>query len=266
MSTPAAHSPAGDEAAPAPACPHCGKPVSTPKLRPLTETVGDTLEDLFEWDGKVTRTLRALLAHPGRLTTAYVEGRRTEYSRPFKMYLLFSAIYVFIFSIFVPETMFEEASRGLMLGAGNSQLGRQLDVDRIAESMASAFNSLIPILMFLSVPATALVQWILYRRTHHFYEEHLVFTIHVVCFSFLFYTATLWVLVNHPLIGLPGSLLFTYAYIYLALRNHFRQGRGVTFLKLMVLFLWGLVLGMIIQFVALIGSIFVALVPYMMNM
>ena len=51
-------------------CYACGQPVKG-LVRHFSSLVGDVLDSVFEWDGRLPRTLWPLLAKPGYLTTEY---------------------------------------------------------------------------------------------------------------------------------------------------------------------------------------------------
>ena len=78
-----------------PFCSACGQRVVPP--HPTTkELVGDAYDELVGWDGKFARTLRLLLAHPGALTRAVIEGQRNSYVRSVRLYLLCSILYFLV--------------------------------------------------------------------------------------------------------------------------------------------------------------------------
>ena len=54
------------------------------------------VEDLFEFDLRIFRTLPTFFFKPGRLTKEYVQGRRVRYVRPLRLYLVSSFL---LFSI-----------------------------------------------------------------------------------------------------------------------------------------------------------------------
>ena len=57
------------------------------------------VEDLTHFDGKLWKTLKLLLFKPGSLTKLYMDGKRTIYLHPIRMYLFVSAVFFFfIFS------------------------------------------------------------------------------------------------------------------------------------------------------------------------
>jgi len=73
-------------------CATCGqaRPHPDPTLR---EFLHETTHELTDWDGKVPRTLKALVLQPGRLTVDYFAGRRARWLPPLRVYLICSVIF-----------------------------------------------------------------------------------------------------------------------------------------------------------------------------
>jgi hypothetical protein len=61
---------------------------------PLWQVSNELLEDLFDLDLRILRTLPTFFFRPGRLTAEYVHGRRRRYIRPLRLYL-FSSFLLF---------------------------------------------------------------------------------------------------------------------------------------------------------------------------
>lgn len=76
-------------------CHECGQRQQR-KLISVTELIGDLVRDFTEWDSRFWRTLWPLLAKPGKLTVAYLEGQRMRYSPPLRMYLITSLLFFLI--------------------------------------------------------------------------------------------------------------------------------------------------------------------------
>ncbi len=102
-----------------------------------------------------------------------------------------------------------------------------------AERVARGFFGYIPTVMFILLPIFALVLKLLYVRTGRFYAEHFIFLLHVHTFVFLIFTAMLLLGQVGLLAGwiVLGLLLWVAAYVFLAMRRVYGQGRMVTFLK-----------------------------------
>ena len=75
-------------------CPRCGQEQgpAVPTVEQVWAEVGDSL---FGYDSRLVRTIRGLL-RPGFLTLEYLRGRRADYITPFRLYLLISAVYIFL--------------------------------------------------------------------------------------------------------------------------------------------------------------------------
>ena len=79
-------------------CPDCGQrdqPLRQPAHRFVTESVSE----YFGVDGRLWRSLGLLLFRPGALTVAYLDGRRTRYLRPLRLYLTATVLFFFLVSL-----------------------------------------------------------------------------------------------------------------------------------------------------------------------
>ncbi len=112
-----------------------------------------------------------------------------------------------------------------------------------AKTITEAFLHKLPQLLFISLPLFALLLQMLYlRRKEFYYVSHGIFSIHLYIFLFIALLAGLCVnklqLATHWAFlsivkGIIG--LAVYIYIYKALRYFYRQGRGKTILKFVLL-------------------------------
>ncbi len=75
-------------------CPECGQSRDD-HSRSVLGFVHEFVEHHLLLDSKMLRTGYALVLKPGRLTRAYVEGRRARYVSPFKLYLFMSLVFFF---------------------------------------------------------------------------------------------------------------------------------------------------------------------------
>jgi len=73
-------------------CHHCGQPTRS-IIRFFPALVWDLLDDLFDLDSRLARTLKPLLFQPGRLTNEYIAGRRFRYVAPLRLYLFISVAF-----------------------------------------------------------------------------------------------------------------------------------------------------------------------------
>lgn len=73
-------------------CPQCGQ-LAADFHRPIWSLIKEGLSDFFALDGRVSRTVPALLFRPGHVTRAYLDGKRARYVPPFRLFLLASLLF-----------------------------------------------------------------------------------------------------------------------------------------------------------------------------
>ncbi|MYD42691.1 MAG: DUF3667 domain-containing protein [Gammaproteobacteria bacterium] len=100
-------------------CPNCGA------LRPNTfcglcgqnsrdynvslfVVVRDALAEMFELDGRVVRSMRTILLHPGQLAVAFAENKRASFVSPFRLFMFTTILWFFLFSITFPGPQLRE--------------------------------------------------------------------------------------------------------------------------------------------------------------
>ena len=80
-------------------CANCGQSARDLK-KPFVSLIRDVLNDVFSFDGRLWRTLPALMFMPGKITRAYIDGKRMRYVPPFRLFLITSVLFFLVaFSI-----------------------------------------------------------------------------------------------------------------------------------------------------------------------
>ncbi len=79
-------------------CPDCGQR-DQPIRQPAHVFIAESVSEYFGLDGRLWRSLGALLFKPGALTEAYLDGRRTRYLRPLRLYLTATVAFFFLLSL-----------------------------------------------------------------------------------------------------------------------------------------------------------------------
>ncbi len=203
-------------------CYACGQPTKG-LVRHFSSIIGDALDTLFNVDGRLLRTLPALLLKPGFLSREYFDGHRVRYVSPVRLF-----VFLCIATFFAAKL----ASASLDLGDGdrsfatidgaptisfngtpwdaktnplvidalpdaanrwlNAQIGHVPENwKRIREDpdlLRNAFYSALPTALFVLVPVFALVLKALYLLKKRLYMEHLVVALHghaFVCVTLL---------------------------------------------------------------------------------
>ena len=120
-------------------CPDCGQRAQ-PLRTPLHRFLGQMITEFFGIDGRVWRTLGALLFKPGKLTAEFVAGRRRRYLSPLRVYISATLLFFLLLAILDPVGRVREE---IMSGAGAEAdslvvVAEHLDVieRRIAEEPA----------------------------------------------------------------------------------------------------------------------------------
>jgi hypothetical protein len=120
---------------------------------------------------------------------------------------------------------------------------RKVAADK-GESLKRTFLDNLPNMMFVLLPILALINKVLYIRSRRYYVEHLLFFTHLHVFVFLVLGA---VIIGNSLFALvPGGVhppgivsaavwIAVLAYVYLAMRRVYGQGRFKTFGKFALL-------------------------------
>src|SRR5882724_3693811 len=73
-------------------CHQCGEPATHHGDLALRHLAHDFLHEFTHVDGKILRTLLALLFAPGKLTAEYWKGRRGMWVMPLRLYLVITAL------------------------------------------------------------------------------------------------------------------------------------------------------------------------------
>lgn len=72
-------------------CPECGQTARSP-LRHFGALIEDAFDLFLNFDGRLVRTLPALLLRPGFLTNQFFAGRRVRYTPPFRLMFVLSVL------------------------------------------------------------------------------------------------------------------------------------------------------------------------------
>jgi Protein of unknown function (DUF3667) len=197
---------------PSPSCLNCGVAVATRYCAEcgqentdyrvsLRRLLGDLVDEVFQLESRLWRSLWHLFRHPGRLTRDYNAGRRIRYTTPLRLYLLASFAYFFVATV-VPvrydaaQLKIEAAKEGVTVDFDHlpppknwlerrirERMGPNATSAEIARRSREALVTNTPKVMVAVVPLFALILMLFFRG--RFYVEHLVFTLHMHASGFL---------------------------------------------------------------------------------
>ena len=130
----------------------------------------------------------------------------------------------------------------------------QEDPDGATKNLIGGFFHRLPYLLFVSLPLFALILKLVYvRRKQFYFADHGVFTIHLYVFSFIVLLVVFGINKLQDLTGwdfLDTLQAFAFfgliIYLYVAMRNFYKQGWGKTFLKFLLVAILSLVMMLIL--------------------
>ncbi len=124
------------EQAPLKFCPECGQETT---LHP--PTLGEFLHEFVghyvALEGALWRTLRLLLARPGRLTREYLEGRRRKYVLPLRLYLTCSFVFFLVLKLMPVAT----PQQTMVVDVTGKRLGTVAELQASANAAAKAAST-----------------------------------------------------------------------------------------------------------------------------
>ena len=80
-------------------CPNCGQLNNTAKPT-FGQLIADTLANLFAWDSKFYLSIWPLMVRPGKLSLEIVNGKKSSYLPPIRLFVLMVIFTFLLFSIF----------------------------------------------------------------------------------------------------------------------------------------------------------------------
>lgn len=87
-------------------CVECGQSGDV-HLLTMREVSHDFVHSVLHLDGRVWKTLQALVLKPGELTREYIAGRREHYLPPFRLYLVISILFFALSTILPGASLFQ---------------------------------------------------------------------------------------------------------------------------------------------------------------
>lgn len=194
-------------------CPECGE--SRPRAHDLTlrELAGELFHAFSSIDGKLVRSFRQLVNHPGALTVAYARGRRVPYLGPVPLFFIANVLFFAVQSM-TGTNIFSSTLDSHLHQQDWSELAQSLVSRRLSELQttleryASLFNHAAVLyaksLIVLMVPPFALLLPVAFRRSGHSLVAHAVFSLHLYAFLLLLFCFSLAVAAVDVMFGGAG--------------------------------------------------------------
>lgn len=231
----------------------------------------------FSLDSKLTRSLTSLVAKPGRLTKSFLGGQRKSQLPPLRMHLfLLLAVFFSLNLVGKFDARYVQVEvAGQVIGDKHGSASRVIQllqfkpdstpmrlfgdaIERKAKKLQSiqdpqvilnfatdAMAAAMPNVIMFSVPLTACLLWLLYRRQRRAYFDHLIFVLHAqsaLFMTFLIAGALLWLYraatsthseIDDMVVNL--SLPYLIPALVLSMRHVYGQSLPITLLKAVIL-------------------------------
>jgi hypothetical protein len=231
-------------------CPYCGQENKEPTLK-FRHLVSEFFSANFNLDSKIVRTLKLLIFYPGKLTKEILNGKRTKYITPIRLYLLISFVYFFVVSLGTNHVDITEENK-------NSETDVPFKVDSTETDSLSTvelyiykkanllttksgqkeffnkFKKNVSMGMFLFIPLTAWILYILFRKKYRYYVPNLIFTFHLQSLVFLIFTVFIllgrYIFDHNVIYIIELSLIFILSFLWF--KNFYELTTGKTLWKM----------------------------------
>ena len=183
-----------------PFCPGCGeRPVAPPDLS-ARGLVAQFLKAVGGIDGRLLRSLRALLATPGALTMAYVAGRRKPFIGPFQLFLIANVVFFTVQSLTHTKIFSSPLDSHLHVQDWSALAQRMVDARLAsrgigAERFAPLFDQAVvlnakSLVVLMVLPFAALLPLVFFGSRRPF-AQHAEFALHGYAFLLLLFCVSL---------------------------------------------------------------------------
>jgi hypothetical protein len=196
-----------------PFCPGCGERPITPLDLSLKGIAAQLMKTVGGVDGRLMRSVRALLGRPGSLTQAYAEGRRKPLVGPFQLFLIANVVFFAVQSLTHTRVLSSSLDSHLH-GQDWSALAQELVARRLAsthttlESYAPLFDRAVVLnakaLVIMMVVPFALLLPLVFGRSRRPFSIHVVFALHFYAFLLLLFCVALAAAGIDALVGGAG--------------------------------------------------------------
>jgi Protein of unknown function (DUF3667) len=216
-----------------PYCHGCGEPHAHQGDLALRHLLHDAVHEFTHLDGKIWRTLRALILEPGRLTKEYWEGRRGLWIRPFRLYLTIYILHLLLLPNVAGPLAFRFAAYRDEKGKAHISVGDVAANHAIDETLVNEVQHVYKWAQYASLTLFAGVTFLLYRRRQPYFGAHMILAMHFYSFENILSAVMTPV---RTLLAMPPSvaavfILIPLTYIFLMLRRVFDQNAWLTALK-----------------------------------
>ncbi len=240
-------------------CPNCGQSVKDYE-KPFGLLLYDLMGNIFAFDTRLWKTLKAVLFQPGKMAGEFIVGHRVRYMPPFRLYVFISFIFFLLLNTVTLNTIeknYKQSDGEIVKLANNNRknfiLFNSKDIDIAQEDTIVGKNSemeevdkedkevldhikdinshpeyylpqffkYLSWFLFLLMPLYGALLWLFFRKSYKYYLGHLIFAINQ--HSFLFIIFIVMMLLSYFLPGMASAMngwLFLLVPVYSIIGAH----------------------------------------------
>jgi len=181
-------------------CHACGEKVISEDDFKLKKLFSQAFDVFTHIDSKLFKSLKHLLFKPGQLSTAFVEGHRKPFMKPFQIFILTNILF---FIVLTDVDIFRKPSNWWFKQTYDYGFAVREKIDKIVledgiskEALAvkydSKSNTIAKGSIILLIPIIALIMALMNFRKGYQIGKHLIFSVHF--FSFMLLFMVIWTL------------------------------------------------------------------------
>ncbi len=211
-------------------CPQCGQRYIDQRIT-LKHTLGSLFQSIFNFDKGLWPTTWLMFRNPGRVISGYLNGITLPYFHPFR----------FVFFWLTAQVLFLAAT-GIYADYQN-ELNLQMNGGAIPPELMDLlglFYAYMNIWFLLALPFLAFGSWLVFRKQHYNFAEHLVISAYAyggITFIGLFTTPFIMTSASTYSYASFLTLPVTFFYLAYVYRSLFKQNWILLFFKSFFTFL-----------------------------
>jgi hypothetical protein len=221
-------------------CHNCGQKKIIQSDRYVYSFIMHFFEEFFTFDAKFFKTIKYLTFRPGFLTNEYINGKVIRYVSPLKMYLFLSFMTFLVTSYTAPENLesIQQDFPEIHAYVNKTIEAKNISYQLFSEKFNNEYNGKLPLYILVMVVLFSLPLKLIYITSKRYYVEHLVFALHF--YSFILICATVssfFTFINFDITEV-FMFLFPFVYLFIAVKNVYKQGLVLTFFESLILFIY----------------------------
>ena len=215
------------------------------------------LHEFVHVDGKIFRTLKALLFQPGRLTEEYWQGRISSWIRPLRIFLIVVAINLLIVHEGVGPMnfrigMYQNASGDTSIRVDPDPDSRKPPkgltpvTEEQRQEFSRKFRSAYSGARYVSVILFAGFSWLIFRRRQKYFVNHPIAGLHFYSFWYLLAAVG----GRFPILQVPVAVAVS-VYLFMMVHRLYHPGKwGLTWRGILLFFALMFAEGFLALFIA----------------